>query len=272
MKIITLMENGKIDKDFYSAHGLSLYIETDGKKILFDLGPNNKYLKNALKLGVKIKDIDVLVISHGHFDHGNGLKKFLKINSKAKVYLSDEAFAKHYKALKGIHIPIGIKKPKDLERIHFIKLDEVITKNIKIYSNVEYVKQVIGDASLLMKVDGHYELDRFDHEIYLVIKEDDNIVLFSGCSHKGIENIILTIEKRQKAKFTHIIGGFHMSHYNPKDSVQTEYLAGLGKKLIKDSNSKFYSCHCTGDEAFTALKKQMDNNLDRIMTGTILEI
>lgn len=272
MKVITLMENGKISKDLKSAHGLSLYIETEGKKILFDLGPNNKYINNAAKLGVNLEDVDILVISHGHYDHGSGLKKFLMINKKAKVYLSKEAFSKHYKVLKGLYIPIGIKKPKDLERIYFVDLDQSITKNIRLYSNVEYIEQIIGDASLLASVNGSYEPDRFDHEIYLVIKEEDNLVLFSGCSHKGIENILLTIEERQKAKFTHIIGGFHMSHYDPQDLIQTTYLETLGQRLVTNSTSKFLSCHCTGDEAFNALKKQMTDNLDRIMTGSIIDI
>lgn len=272
MKVITLMENNKIREDLKSAHGLSLYIETNDLKILFDLGPNNKYISNAAKLNVNLEEIDILVISHGHYDHGSGLKKFLKINSKAKVYLSEEAFSKHYKILRGLYIPIGIKKPKDLERIHFIDLDQSITPNIKLYSNVEYVKQVIGDTSLLRNVNGLYELDRFDHEIYLVIKEDDKLVLFSGCSHKGIENIIETIEKRQNSKLTHIIGGFHLSHYDPEDLIQTTYLEGLGKKLIESSSSKFFSCHCTGDEAFNALKKQMEDNLNKIMTGSTIEI
>lgn len=255
MKVITLMENDKIDQDFYNAHGLSLYIEADGKKILFDLGPNNKYLLNAVKLKVNIEDIDILVISHGHFDHGKGLKKFLMVNSKAQVYLSENAFSKHYKIIKFLYIPIGIKKPKDLSRIHLINSDVNLTDNIKLFSNVEYIPQVIGDSSLLMKVNGLYQEDNFNHEIYLVIKEEEKLVLFSGCSHKGIENIILNLEKRQKAKFSHIIGGFHMSHYDPQDLIQTTYLEKLGQKLITHSDSKYFSCHCTGVEAFNALKK-----------------
>ncbi|MBN2605657.1 MAG: MBL fold metallo-hydrolase [Bacilli bacterium] len=268
MKVVTLLENESIRKDLKSAHGLSLYIEANDKKILFDLGPNNYYIKNAKKLGINLAEVDILVISHGHFDHGKGLDKFLKINAKAPVYLSKSAFDKHLKYLKGLYIPIGIKKPKDLERIHLIDLDEKISEGIKLYSNVEYVKQLIGDNSLMRELDGAYVEDTFDHEIYLVINEDENKVLFSGCSHKGIGNIIQSIEKREQANFTHVIGGFHLSHYDNEDVVQMVYLEKLGKQLL-ENKAQYFSCHCTGGDAFIDLKKQMQSKLDSIKTGTV---
>ena len=78
MIIKTLVENTSISKDFGNEHGLSLYIETNALKILFDVGASKLFLKNAEKLGVNITDVDFLVISHGHYDHGGGLKIFLK--------------------------------------------------------------------------------------------------------------------------------------------------------------------------------------------------
>ena len=78
MIIKTLVENTSISKDFGNEHGLSLYIETNALKILFDVGASELFLKNAEKLGVNITDVDFLVISHGHYDHGGGLKIFFK--------------------------------------------------------------------------------------------------------------------------------------------------------------------------------------------------
>ena len=78
MIIKTLVENTSISKDFGNEHGLSLYIETNALKILFDVGASELFLKNAEKLGVNITDVDFLVISHGHYDHGGGLKTFFK--------------------------------------------------------------------------------------------------------------------------------------------------------------------------------------------------
>jgi len=78
------MENDTLDKKLKSAHGLSMYIEHENHKILFDLGPNNYFLKNAEVLGVNLKEVDIVIISHGHFDHGNGLRKFMGLIQKRK--------------------------------------------------------------------------------------------------------------------------------------------------------------------------------------------
>jgi len=272
MKITTLVENDSLDENLKSAHGLSIYIEEGNHKILFDLGPNNYYIKNAKKLGINLKEVDALIISHGHYDHGSGLKKFMRLNKKATIYLSKNAFSKQYKFTGSAYHPIGIKKPNDFKRIITIDMDYKINDSMKIYSEVKYVKQLIADNSLMTKREGIYTEDLFEHEIYLVIRNKTQKVLFSGCSHKGIETIIDTIEEKDNEPFTHIFGGFHLSHYNPEDLLQTTYLERLGEKLFTKPTSKYYSCHCTGNEAHYALKQSMKDKLERIKTGSIINI
>ena len=80
MLIKILVENTSISKELGSEHGLSLYIETKKHKIMFDVGASDLFLQNAKGLDVNIADIDFLVISHGHYDHGGGLKTFLEEN------------------------------------------------------------------------------------------------------------------------------------------------------------------------------------------------
>ncbi len=272
MKIITLMENDTIAKNLKSAHGLSLYIEHNNHKLLFDLGPNNNFYKNGKILGVDFKEIDTVIISHGHFDHGNGLKKFMEINSKAKIYLSEEAFNKQAKKIGPIYFPIGIKKPNVMDRIIKVTKNIEIAKDIKIYANVKNVDLIIGDNSLYTKKDNKYVIDKFNHEIYLVITNEKNKVLLSGCSHKGIENIVTEIQKAETNVITHVLGGFHMSHYDPSNDLQKNYLDDLGKRLYTKKTKVFYSCHCTGDNAFNELKPKMKEKLVRIKTGSIIEL
>ena len=96
MKITVLAENTAVSNDFGAEHGLSLLIESDGKKILFDMGQTDLFASNASLLGINLSDVDIAVLSHGHYDHGGGLKKFLEANTKAPVYINKHAFEPHY--------------------------------------------------------------------------------------------------------------------------------------------------------------------------------
>lgn len=76
--------------------GRRLYLETNGQKILFDTGAGGLFAENAKKLGIDLAQVDLAVLSHGHYDHGGGLGEFLRINAKAKVYVQEHAFEPHY--------------------------------------------------------------------------------------------------------------------------------------------------------------------------------
>lgn len=103
MRVIALVENTSISKDYKSKHGLCLYIETKKHKLLFDLGSNSLFLGNAVKLDVDISDIDSVIISHGHNDHGGALKYFLENNAKANIYISRYAFEEYYANILGMN-------------------------------------------------------------------------------------------------------------------------------------------------------------------------
>ena len=75
MKITALVEN-TTNQGWRTVHGLSLYIETPGHKILFDVGPDDTLFANAERAGVDLAAVDTAIISHGHSDHGGALKKF----------------------------------------------------------------------------------------------------------------------------------------------------------------------------------------------------
>ena len=74
LKISVLNDNRCEDKKFECEHGISLFIEYDGKRVLFDCGQTNIFMKNAKKLNIDLDEIDAIVLSHGDYDHGNGLK------------------------------------------------------------------------------------------------------------------------------------------------------------------------------------------------------
>lgn len=92
MNITALVEN-QSRSGLKAVHGLSLYIETAHHKILFDLGPDETLFENARALGIDLRAVDTVVLSHGHGDHGGALAAFLRLNRDARVYVQRSAFA-----------------------------------------------------------------------------------------------------------------------------------------------------------------------------------
>lgn len=96
LKITAILENSKLDKNLTARHGLSLYIETEQMNIIFDLGPDHSYIKNAQALGIDLNKANAVIISHGHSDHIGGLSYLDEVNKHAPIYLSSNALESHW--------------------------------------------------------------------------------------------------------------------------------------------------------------------------------
>lgn len=275
MKIITLLENRTISEEYKCKHGLSLYIETANHKILFDTGTGEQFAYNAFKLGVNLEDIDIAVVSHGHYDHGGGLKEFLKINSKAKIYIGKGAFDRHLIKLLGfIKYDIGLKKELvSSNRFVFVEEMVKIDDELILFSNVKGNKFVPkGNEKLLKEYsDGSVKKDDFEHEINLLINENNQYNLFCGCAHKGIINIIDRAKDIINSNLSTVIGGFHLMELKVKNSDDRNFLDKLLNALNNNNVDKYYTCHCTGEEIYNYLSGGV-NNLDELKTGMTIDI
>ena len=138
MIIKTLVEDTTDSPLLESEHGLSIYIEANDKKILFDTGAGSLFLQNAYKMGVRIKDVDVAVISHGHYDHGGGLQAFLEENEKACVYIHKKAFDRYFSKMRGGNaVNAGIDPSlKSHERLRLTDGNLLIDEETELFSSV----------------------------------------------------------------------------------------------------------------------------------------
>lgn len=269
MIIKTLVENTSISKDFDHEHGLSLYIETNGRKILFDVGASGLFLENAKKLNVNISDVDELIISHGHYDHGGGLKMFFKENTKAKVFLQCFAFEKYY-ALRpsGTLEFIGLEEEVKQSRQIVLTSDQfLISKGIEVFSNItQRNPRPISNSGLVVEQDGQMINDVFTHEQNLILEEDEKTLLVTGCAHNGIVNILEHFYNLKGCMPDYVIGGFHLSSRSG-GSEDSDIIDKIGKYLMA-TKAKFYTCHCTGIEPYKRLKAVMGDSINYLSAGS----
>lgn len=257
MKIWTLMENTACSPMFAAEHGLSLYIETNGSRILFDAGQSAAFADNARLLGVDLSRVDFAVLSHGHYDHGGGLEEFLRINNHAPVYLSHHAFGGHYNA-EGKNIGLNPELAKS-PRLVYVEDSLAPAPDILIHNPKEVLP--VRTDGLKRHVDGCFVDEDFRHEQYLLIREGARQFCFSGCAHRGVVAIARYFSPDV------LVGGFHFKSLRADNPVLTQ-----AAEALLALPTTYYTGHCTGVEQYETLKKCMGMRLHALQSGIVLEL
>lgn len=281
MKVSILSENTGKTEQFLQEHGLSIFIETKSKKILFDFGRSDKFIQNANKLGVDLEQVDLAILSHGHYDHGDGLLQFLKLNKKAPIYLQTEAFASYYSGttesgkeptIEEVHyigVKQEIKEQFQNNRFCFVEREKKIEDNLTLYGKICAEKFVPSiNRSLYMQQGTHIVCDTFGHELNLLLEEDGKYYLFAGCAHNGIVNIVEQIEKRSGISIDVVFAGFHLHTPKKGNQVSEQSVIELANYL-QNMNPIFYTGHCTGIEEYTQMKTILGNKLHYMSAGSV---
>lgn len=232
-----------------------------------DTGATGKFAGNADILGVDISNIDLCFLSHGHYDHGGGLKAFMEANSKAPIYVSPKVFGQYYHFKGDRNHYIGLDDYEDKDRFVFTDKDTHFPAGISSFTDVTERKLwPATNAELKEKTADGYIQDEFLHEQYLVIEENNKKILFSGCAHNGIINIIDKFKSVYKCYPDYVFSGFHMLSKNGYSNEAVADIISTGNEL-NQYGTKFYTCHCTGDEPFLYLKNIMGDHIEYISTG-----
>jgi 7,8-dihydropterin-6-yl-methyl-4-(beta-D-ribofuranosyl)aminobenzene 5'-phosphate synthase len=282
MRITTLIENSPSDTDSQLAAewGLSLHIAFNGRQILFDTGASGAFARNAERLAVNPGAVEAVVLSHHHFDHGGGLKRFFALNANATVYIgrmpAGECWFRRFVLLKRY---IGLDKT--LFEIHAARFSEVlepveILPDVFIFPDIGGIHpSPRGNRSLCLKDAHGFRADDFRHEIVMAIKENDQLVIFTGCSHSGVLNMIDTVARAfPEVPIKAVIGGFHMVGIPPFNTLAdpVDQVAAVGKAVMEYPVGVAWTGHCTAAKAFGVLKGVMGERLQAIKTGTVYEI
>jgi 7,8-dihydropterin-6-yl-methyl-4-(beta-D-ribofuranosyl)aminobenzene 5'-phosphate synthase len=241
-------------------HGLSYLIEYDGKRVLFDTGQSDMFMKNAETINISMKDIDMVILSHGHFDHGNGLMYL----SGHSLLCHPGCFVKRYR--KSDMTYIGLKNSKDELAGKF----ELITSNqpYKVSEKIFFLGEIPRMTDFESRTTSFvFEDDSPDFVIddsAMAIIMTGGLFVVTGCGHAGIVN---TLEHAKNVtginRLYGIIGGFHLKEINHQTKETIRYLKDNTLKYVLPS-------HCTELPALSAFYNSFGIKL--VKTGELLEL
>ena len=256
MRITVLIENTSKRSDLNAEHGLSLLIEAAGHRILFDAGASPAFADNAALLGIDLRSVDMAILSHGHYDHGGGIARFLEINSHAPVWVSPHAFEPHFNATgKDIGLNPALSSHPRLRTSPSETYTLAPGLTLHPAWEIPCCYPFAGDGMCTM-LDGKHAPDDFRHEQYLLIEEAGRRILISGCSHRGILNIATHFHPAS------LIGGPPLPppHADPPDPTGAP------------PPPRFYTGHCTGAAATARLQQLLGDRLIPFSTGQVIQI
>lgn len=274
MNILCLSEN-HVKEPFQSEHGLSLLLTWEGHSLLFDMGASSLFLKNAARLGADVAGVEAAALSHGHYDHGGGLRAFLAHNAHAPVYVRAEAFgARGSLRPSGEVAQIGLDASlRANPRLRLLTDNAQILPGALLFADEGREAPLPRANGVLFREEGGiWAPDPFCDEQNLLLRAEGKAVLVTGCAHRGIVNIVRRAQELAGGRIDAVVGGFHLS--NPRTGVcePEETLQEVFRCFGELEGARFYTGHCTGDAALARLQAALPGRVFSLHAGLRLEL
>ena len=261
-------------KPFLAEHGLSLLIETKEKTILMDTGQTGAVVRNLSLLGIHPKDVDTVVLSHGHHDHAGGLAEFLRNrNRPVPVIAHPGIFSDRYSVKGDVRRYAGI--PFSQAALTSMGAEWLFTdKPVEVCPGLWFSGQIPrqtdyeqGDGNLVVFNEAGCAChDVINDDAVLYYQDTEGLVVISGCAHSGLVNIVrngLTLTGAAKLKGW--IGGTHLGPV--ADGQKTATL-----DFIDSMNVKFLAAnHCTGFAVMSILQQRLGQRFIPGFVGTVID-
>jgi 7,8-dihydropterin-6-yl-methyl-4-(beta-D-ribofuranosyl)aminobenzene 5'-phosphate synthase len=254
-RITVLVENTAHGPSVLAEHGLSYWIEHGGKRILLDSGQGGVIAGNAYKLGVLLREIDALIVSHGHYDHTGGVTEALKTDRSVAVHAHPAAFVRKYtRNSDGNAREIGMPYPSE-KAIRDARNQWVATTQPTVVCDGLTATGPVPRMSGFENTGGHFFLDEACKQPDPL--EDDQSVFFDtsrgtvvllGCAHSGIVNTLQYVRQLTDNRPIHaVIGGMHLV------GASAERIQRTIEELHRIGVERLAPAHCTGMPATVAL-------------------
>lgn len=240
-------------------HGLSFYLEADDKKILFDCGATGVTLRNAQRLGICLKSLDAVVISHSHYDHAAGYRDLIESGLGSDVLFTGPLFFERKYARDGFRYT-DLSAGFDMRFLsgHGIRHCEV-NGTREIFPGVWLLSgfprnhgfETIPDRFVRRTSEG-FVGDSFPDEICLAAQVDGGVAVLVGCSHPGILNMVSHVREALNQPVRMVFGGTHLMEAEENRIGRTiSELKGMGLEILGLS-------HCSGEKTCSVIREDPD--------------
>lgn len=249
--ITTLIENTSCDPRLVAQSGLSLLIEGDGKKFVYDTGQSPMFLFNARAMGLDPTGADALIFSHGHWDHTGGATVLIDEPDPPKtIYLGKGFFDRKFRRINEGRVEISSFLTRSAIERSGIACREVGSDLVQISENAWLLagftpqdEMEIPGPGLMREENGTLVTDMFLDEIALILRGSEGLTVISGCSHIGSISVCKGVQKACGEPVFRFIGGMHLGKASEEKISHTcEALRRMGIRALG-------SCHCTGVKA-----------------------
>ena len=261
---ITFLVNNTASDGLECEHGLSLWIEFNGKYILFDTGQTDIVKKNAGQLGVNLANTDAVILSHGHYDHTGGIPSVFGVAPKATLYLHPEAMGPKFSRKSSKTRMIGMSKSAKEVVQTLVDNEKVVwTEQPTEAFHGLFITGPIPRETIFEDTGGDFYLDEScikpdeltdDQTVYF--RTEKGLAVLLGCAHSGVINTLDHIIKLTgENRIFSVIGGMHLKNAS---------VARIEKTIIalrKYNIQKFIPLHCTGQGAIEKMKHEFGDRV-----------
>jgi 7,8-dihydropterin-6-yl-methyl-4-(beta-D-ribofuranosyl)aminobenzene 5'-phosphate synthase len=270
---LRILVDNRAGDGFSTEHGFSLWIETEGQNILFDTGQGSALGHNACQMGIDLKKTDVVVLSHGHYDHSGGLAEVLALAPSAQVYAHAGVTRERYSLGPGEPRQIGMPLESQIaiealspDRLHWLKGPHFLSEHVGLTGPIPRSTNFEDTGGPFFLDKEGAKPDPIEDDLAMWIRTPGGLVVCVGCAHAGLVNTlnhIMFLEPGQPLRA--VLGGFHLRAASEVRLDRTLVaLKAFSPQLL-------VPCHCTGEKAVETLLHELGKTCAFGQVGAVFD-